>query len=162
MGVQLRVLTLIVWMIWPFCTWAAAVTLGSTLGGVPGDAWVAVVLVSAVSGLLALLQRMNKAAQLEQQLNELEKTPENAQQRAILRDRLTELQLPTALSLFVTWHMVGSLVMGFICFMVLEAGDVNDFVEAALISLAGYCGAILVDKLSGAFGNRSLRTISDQ
>lgn len=51
-------LQLIVYLLWPACAWATGVTLGETLATVPLLAWMMVFILSTVSGLAALLNRL--------------------------------------------------------------------------------------------------------
>jgi amino acid transporter len=48
----------IVYMLWPVTAWATGVTIGATLTEVPVLAWVMVLILSTVSGLAALLNRI--------------------------------------------------------------------------------------------------------
>lgn len=157
----LRAITLITWILWPLSTWAASVTLGQSLGEVPLSAWVAVFVLSTVSGLLALLQRANAALTLEQQILALQKGGvAAADEIGRLSLELARLQLPSGWRVFVTWHMAGSIVMGILAFLVLEATEQNDFVEAVLIALCSYGGAVMVDRLSTAVQDRAVRLAS--
>lgn len=164
MTTYLRAITLLVtWMLWPLCTWAASVTLGTTLGSVPLNAWVAVFLLSSVSGLLALLQRANAAMTIESQIAALQRGGMPASDEiGKLHLQLARVQLPGGWRVFVTWHMAGSLVMGALAFLVLEATEQNDFVEAVLIALCSYGGAVMVDRLSTAVQDRAVRLASKE
>ena len=48
----------IVYLLWPTTAWATAITLGTTMAEVPLLAWLMVVILSTVSGLAALLNRI--------------------------------------------------------------------------------------------------------
>ena len=48
----------IVYLLWPATAWATGITLGTTLNDVPALAWVMVLILSTVSGLAALLNRL--------------------------------------------------------------------------------------------------------
>ena len=48
----------VVYTLWPATTWAAQITLGETLATVPALAWLMVFILSTVSGLAALLNRL--------------------------------------------------------------------------------------------------------
>ena len=54
----LNCLKAIVYLLWPATAWATGVTLGDTLATVPLLAWVMVFMLSTVSGLAALLNRL--------------------------------------------------------------------------------------------------------
>lgn len=54
----LSCLKLIVYLLWPTTAWATGITLGTTLTEVPLLAWLMVIILSAVSGLAALLNRI--------------------------------------------------------------------------------------------------------
>lgn len=51
-------LKIFIYMLWPTCAWATGVTLGETLATVPFLAWVMVFMLSTISGLAALLNRL--------------------------------------------------------------------------------------------------------
>jgi len=59
---ELLMLKLCVWLMWPITAWATSITLGSTLASVPLLAWLMVLLLSTVSGLAALLNRLKVEA----------------------------------------------------------------------------------------------------
>lgn len=48
----------IIYTLWPTTIWAAQITLGESLSSVPGLAWLMVFILSTVSGLAALLNRL--------------------------------------------------------------------------------------------------------
>lgn len=54
----LMAIKLIVYALWPTTVWAASITLGDTMRGVPLLAWLMVLIVSTLSGLAALLNRI--------------------------------------------------------------------------------------------------------
>ena len=54
----LTCLKLIIYFLWPTTAWATGITLGTTLTEVPILAWLMVIILSAVSGLAALLNRI--------------------------------------------------------------------------------------------------------
>lgn len=54
----LSCLKLIIYLLWPTTAWATGITLGTTLTEVPLLAWLMVIILSAVSGLAALLNRI--------------------------------------------------------------------------------------------------------
>lgn len=151
MKVYIQALSALFWFIWPLSTLAAGVTIGNTLGDVPLSAWVVVLVLSAISGVMALLQRMSQAMQVEQQLKFA--LPE---EKAQLERTLAALGLPQGWRLFVTWHMAGAVLTGVLAFLVLEATTVNDYLEAVAIALASYGGARLFDKVSVVFNDRVL------
>lgn len=157
MSHYMRALTIVMYALWPLSTWAAGITLGDTLSGVPTSAWASVLVLSAVSGLLALLQRMNRAMELERKLLVLAEKDPNGEATLRVREELTATALSDGWQLFIVWHMVGSIVTGAITFLFLEGtSDVNDYLEAVAIALASYGGAMVVDRLSGGFVARFL------
>ena len=54
----LTCLKAIVYLLWPVTAWATSITLGATLSEVPLLAWLMVLILSAISGLAALLNRI--------------------------------------------------------------------------------------------------------
>jgi membrane protein implicated in regulation of membrane protease activity len=127
------------------------VTLGDTLGAVPGTAWLAVLVLSIISGLMALLQRMSLSIALEQQLSEARES-EYEEISLLLRNAA----IPKGWKVFVVWHMLGALSMGALSFLFLESTDMHDFLEAVAIALSAYSGARLFDKVSAGFSNKVL------
>lgn len=51
-------LKVVIYLLWPTCAWATGVTLGETLATVPALAWTMVFMLSTISGLAALLNRL--------------------------------------------------------------------------------------------------------
>jgi hypothetical protein len=149
--VYIQALSALFWVIWPLSTLAAGVTIGNTLGDVPLSAWVVVLVLSAISGVMALLQRMSAAMVLEQQLGWA--LPED---RPAIERALAGLALPKGWRLFVTWHMAGAVLTGVMTFLLLQATTMNDYLEAVAIALASYGGARLFDKVSVVFNDRVL------
>ena len=66
---------------------------------------------------------------------------------AALLSRLRD-DTPPRLLVFVVSHMLGSIVSGFVVFLACEGANLDDFVEAVSIALAGYAGAKLMDRWS--------------
>lgn len=58
----LAVKMLVYGLLWPVTCWATAITLGETMRTVPTLAWLMVLVLSAVSGLAALLSRLRDQA----------------------------------------------------------------------------------------------------
>ena len=157
----IQAVTVVLWLLWPLTTFAAGVTLGQTLASVPLNAWVSVLVLSVVSGLMALLQRMTHVTQIEAHMSSLagHLDSTNIELYHELSQELERIRLPQGWRVFVTWHMAGAVLMGSLIFFVIEATDLNDFVEAAAIALGAYGGARLFDRASKAFGARVLKAV---
>lgn len=120
----IRAISAVVWCLWPLTVLAATETFGATFRQISFAAWIVVVLLSGVSGLVALLQRLKNA------------------------------DLGTNWRIFVLAHMAGAELTGAVTFFGCEAIDANDFLQAALIALASFGGAAAMDKWASAFIDR--------
>lgn len=157
----LQAITACFWLLWPISTLATTVTLGQTLGSIPGQAWVSVLVLSLISGAVAVLQRVNKAVKIERAIELTPETDSNFFHLTDLRETLAETQIPDTWLLFVVWHMAGAVLMGTLAFFFLEAADVNDFIEAVAIALSSYGGARLVDKVGDSFAARVIQSVQN-
>lgn len=157
MKLYLQALSALLWFLWPLSTLAASVTIGDTLGSVPPRAWAAVLVLSVVSGLMALLQRMSLAISLEQQIDRTRTVPEL---HAKVLAQLESVQIPTGWRLFVTWHMAGAVLTGVLSFLAMESTEINDFLESVVIALCSYGGARFFDRISAVFNQRVLDALA--
>lgn len=122
----LQLLYALAWVLWPMVTWAASVTLSNTINEIPVSAWVIVFILSAVSGLVSLLQRLK---------DEMMKPK-------------WETQIYRAWRWFTAAHIIGALFAGLIAFLVAEAFDITDLIEAVFIAVMAYGGARVTDKMA--------------
>lgn len=122
---MLRAITL---CLWPVATFAAGESLGATLGTITLADWLSLFLLSGVSGLVALLHRVRRSLEA-----------------AALNEPGGERQL-ISWWLFALCHMAGALFVGAVAFMVCEAADINNYLEAAAIALSSWSGAKAADK----------------
>lgn len=120
----LRAINAVVWFLWPITVLAASETFGATFRDVSIAAWLVVVLLAGVSGLVALLQRL--------------KTTE----------------LTANWRIYILAHMTGAELTGIVTFFGCEALNVNDFLQAACIALASFGGAAVMDKWAASFSER--------
>lgn len=123
-NVAIRAINGVVWCLWPVTVLAATETFGATFRQISFAAWIVVVLLSGVSGLVALLQRLKNS------------------------------ELTGNWRIFVIAHMAGAELTGAVTFFGCEALDTNDFLQAALIALASFGGAAVMDKWAAAFADR--------
>jgi hypothetical protein len=117
---------LTVTLLWPATTYAASVTLGTTLGQVPPVAWFIVLALSVVSGLVSLLQRIKEEM----------KTPEG------------DAALKRTWRWYTAAHMLGALFVGLLAFLFAEGAELRDFFEAIFIAAMSWGGARVMDKLA--------------
>ncbi len=135
----LMMMRVVVLTLWPVTAWAAgeSLSLGATLGTVSVADWLSLVVLSAFSGLVALLHRVRRnfeAVALEQLGFGTPQTSLNLQ-RIDWR-------------LFAAAHMAGAMFVGALAFLICEAFDIGPYLEAAAIALASWSGAKLADQLA--------------
>lgn len=131
----------VVLLLWPLSTLAASESLGATLGAVTLADWLSVVMLSAVSGLVALLHRMRRSMEAE--------ALRQAGQPVTEADRqLIDWRV------FALCHMSGAMLVGFIAFALCEALDINNYLEAACIALASWGGAKFADRWADGLSDR--------
>jgi hypothetical protein len=106
----------IVWVLWPLTAVATSVTLDQTITRVSLTAWLLVFVLSGMSGLGALLNRLKDG-------------------------------LPPLLVLFVSSHMVCSLLAGLLGFFLAETAGIPGMAEPIVIIAFGYGGAAAIDKV---------------
>lgn len=112
-------------ILWPAVALAAANTFESTVLGVGWVSWLVVVVLSTLSGLTALLNRVRA----EIATAEANGTP-----------------IPP-LRVFVASNMLGSLLAGLFMFFLCEHWDAPGFLEAAAIIGASYGGARFIERI---------------
>ncbi|MGV8823956.1 phage holin family protein [Methylibium petroleiphilum] len=131
----------VILVLWPITTWAAGESLGTTLGAVTLADWLSLVILSTVSGLVALLHRVRRSFEAE--------ALRQAGQPAAEADRqLIDWRI------FATCHMSGAILVGFIVFALCEALDINNYLEAACIALASWGGAKFADRWADGLSDR--------
>lgn len=113
-------------LLWPATTLAATVTLDATLGDIPPLAWLIVLALSLVSGLVSLLQRIKEEI----------KTPEG------------EAALKRTWRWYTVAHMLGAVFVGFMAFLFAEGAELRDFYEAIFIAAMSWGGARVMDKMA--------------
>ena len=136
-------------MMWPVTTYAASQSLGSTLSAVGTSDWISLVMLSGVSGLVALLHRVRRI---------LERTA--MVQQGLAPSDATDIRL-------IPWwyfgicHMSGALLVGFMSFLICEAAGsfVTNYLEAATIALTSWGGAKFADAWADKAGDGMGRLI---
>lgn len=114
----------IVLCLWAPSAYATSVTLGSSLAGVPLLAWALVSVLSTVSGLAALLNKLKNGQ------------PERT--GLFIASHMLGSMLAGALT-FLT-------LSGF--------GGINDFLQTVIISIGAYAGATLLDSAADTLSSR--------
>lgn len=137
---------------WPFSVLAASQSLGTAMASVSFLDWMALLSLSFISGLVALLTRVRTS---------LEAAAANA---AAERAGLPITQIPGVILIpwyvFAGVHMAGSVFAGIICFFACEWLDWNSFLEAIAIALAAYSGAKGMDRLADGFSDAFVTRLS--
>lgn len=128
-------------LLWPFSVWASGATLGSVMTGHSASDWGALFLLTTVSGLVALLNRVRKSMEADA-LMKLG-LPFNQEDKMLLGWKW-----------FAVFHMAGSYILGLVVFMIAEHQDWDSYVEALGITLAAWIGAKGMDILAGAWTDR--------
>lgn len=113
-------------LLWPMVTWAASVTLSSTINDIPASAWVIVLILSAVSGVVSLLQRLK---------DEIMKPA-------------GETRIYSAWRWFTAAHLIGALFTGLVTFLLAEALNIDDLIESVSIAIMAYAGGRAMDSLA--------------
>lgn len=115
--------TILLWL-WAPSAYATTVTLGTSLASVPALAWALVCVLSSVSGLAALLNRI--------------KDLQPARPALFMAAHMLGSMLAGALTFLA--------LQGF--------GGVNDFLQTVVISVAAYAGATLLDSAADTLNAR--------
>lgn len=137
----LAALKAIIMLLWPVTAWAAGASLGQTFGAITLSDWLVLLVLSTVSGLVALLNRVRIS--LEAVAAEAAGQPHQAGDRVRI-----------AWPVFAACHMTGALFVGALAFFGCEAFDLNTYLEAALIALASWSGAKLADRFADVASDR--------
>jgi len=120
--VVLRCVLLVLWV--PTLALASTITLDKTLSGITLPTLIIVFTLSTMSGLTALLQRVDR--ELRQSVDK-------------------KLPRPT---LFAAAHIFGSWLAGTLSFLIAEGGDWNDWLELGFIICASFAGAKFIESIS--------------
>lgn len=117
---------------WPVTTIAAgvtmsAITISETLLSVPILAVLIVILLSLMSGVVSLLQRLKED------------------------DNIHNWKI------YLFAHTMGAVMVGYITFFVSESYNFNDYFEAAAISICSFGGSKFMDRVVDAFGDKVLK-----
>ena len=147
LGQYLSTLRLILIGLWPMTVLAAGQSLGQTFGEVTWQDWVTLLMVTLCSGAVALLHRVKKSYEAIA-LRATGQTPDPAHEQLI------------NWKLFAACHMTGAVFMGFITFFILESFNVDSYLEAAVIALISWRGAMLADKWADSVGDKLSGLIS--
>ena len=120
--------------LWPVTTLAAgvtmsAITISDTLLSVPILAVLIVVLLSLMSGVVSLLQRLKED------------------------DNIHNWKI------YLFAHMLGAVLVGYVTFFISESYNLNDYFEAACISVCSFGGSKFMDRVIDAFGDKVLKFI---
>jgi hypothetical protein len=107
----------------------AEITISETLMKIPILAVLIVVLLSLMSGIVSLLQRLKED------------------------DNIHNWKV------YLLAHMMGAVMVGYITFFVSESYNVNDYLEAACISICSFGGSKFMDRVVDAFGDKVLKFI---
>lgn len=114
----LHLARLILMCCWPAVAWAGTLTLGQTMGQVGWRDVAAVLFLSAFSGAVAMLQRMEREA------------------------------APAVPWRWITAHMSVAVLAGLIAFLLSEIVDLPDWQEALGIIVAAWGGASYIERIA--------------
>lgn len=143
----LVMLRVVVISLWPVTTWAASQSLGDALYGIGFKDWVALLLLTNVSGLVALLTRVRKSLEAAALIADGQ-----------VADKADQVLIPWWF--FALIHMLGAVFAGIIVFFIGEAYDWNSYIEAPAIALVSWGGAKYVDKWADGIGDTVAGRIS--
>ena len=141
------VLQFMILLMWPMSVWAAGATLGNLFSAHSAADWGAVMLITTISGMVALMTRIRKS--MEADAKEKLGQPFEAQDKMLLDWRT-----------FAIFHMVGSYAAGLTMFMIAEHLEWDSYVEALAITAVAWVGAQFMDKLAGEGTNRIMGVVS--
>lgn len=130
----------VVLSLWPITTLAATQSLGDALYGIGLRDWISLLLLTNVSGLVALLTRVRKS---------LEAVALMARGQTV---DAADIQL-VPWWFFALVHMLGAMFVGALMFFVAEYWDWNSYIEAPAIALTSWGGAKYVDRLADAWSD---------
>ena len=134
-----KLLQTFVLFLWPVTVLAAGQSLGEAIYGIGFKDWVALLLLTNVSGLVALLTRVRKSLEAA------------ARTAARLAKGLPVDEAEPDLQLIPWWffaliHMLGAMFAGTLIFFFTEWLDWNSYLQAPSIALVSWGGAKYVDK----------------
>lgn len=138
----------VIFALWPIAGMAAGESLGATLGSVTLADWLSLFVLSSVSGLVALLHRVRRSLE------------------AAALHEAGDQSVPIAERQLIDWrvfalaHMAGAMFVGALAFLICEAGDLNSYMEAAVIAVASWSGAKFADKLADGMSDGVLGRMS--
>lgn len=141
---NIRLLQVILMAFWPISAWASGESLGDTFGAINTADWLVVIVLSSVSGGVALLQRVRKGLEAKM----LEAAGKNHDPAALL---LVDIRF------YAVCHMAASLGVGFFTFILCEYQNVDAHMEALLIAGCAWGGANVADKFADAAASRISR-----
>lgn len=139
----------IIIILWPATTLAAGDSLGATMGAITIADSVSVLVLSGFSGLAALLHRVRRSMEADA----LHEAGEASDEVRTGRQRI-------AWPWFAVCHMVGAVFVGTMAFLLCEAFDMNNYLEAAAISLCSWSGAKVADKWADGLSDGVLSRIN--
>lgn len=117
----INALLVVLWM--PALAWAGSITLDKTIASVSPMVLVAVMVLSTLAGVTALLLRI----------------------QAELKASGGPLPQPW---LFAAAHMSGSWLAGLLAFAIGEAGNMNDWTELIFVIVGSFLGAKFIEKVA--------------
>lgn len=128
---------------------AAGGSLGSTLGAVTPADWVSIVLLSVVSGLVALLHRVRRSFEYDA-LVQAGRAADVADQQLI------------DWRIFAAVHMAGAVFVGFVAFLLGSWMEINSYLQAAFIALSSWGGAKVADRWADTLSERFTSVIGQK
>lgn len=137
---------------WPITVLAASQSLGLAMASVSFLDWMALLLLSFMSGLVALLTRVRTSLEVAAANATLERAGKAP------ADNPAAILIPWYV--FAGVHMIGSIFAGMLCFFACEWLDWNSFLEAIAIALASYSGAKWADRLADGFSDAFIGRMS--
>lgn len=137
----LAIIRTLVFCLWPMSAFAAGETLGGALYSHSLADWIAVLMLSTVSGLVAFLNRVKKHLEAD--------ALERAGKDFIQADKML-----LDWRVFAGLHMSCSYLAGLLAFFVSEHLEFSNYMEALSIALAAWAGAKLIDMFADAGLNR--------
>lgn len=142
----------VVLLLWPISGYCASESLGTTLGAITFADWLSLVMLSGVSGLVALLHRVRRNLEAAA-LDEVGKESNQGDRQLI------------SWKVFAVAHMTGAMFVGAMSFLLCEAlGDafqMNNYLEAAVIALCSWSGAKVADKWADQVSEGMLNRIGN-
>ena len=128
---------------------AATESLGQTLGKVTGEDWIAVLVLSGMSGLFALLNRLRRSMEASALAAQTVGVAADSSQQQLIDWRV-----------FAAAQLTGAFFVGAMLFLLCEAADANNYLEAAVIALGSWSGAKLADRMADSVSDGVVRRIN--